>query len=312
MIDLDPQSNSTQVIIPEAMWEDFYGEDATKHTIYDFFSGMDRGEATLSDLEVPFKAEESRFKIDLIPGHPNLSLIDDLMSRCWSDTIGQDKGQLRKLNWLNQIKMKFKEDYDYILIDVGPSLGALNRSILLNSDYFFTPMASDIFSLLGVKNIASWMERWMALYQYSLKAIELKEPDFNLKKFSGDYLINIDTSKSTRFIGYSIQQYSKRKYKSGIKPTQAYEKVIADIASAITTHLSIFKKENLDDESIKIGDIPYVYSVVPLSQTSNVPIFELTYRDGVRGNQTSSVAEYKEFMEKISVRFMKNVGDINE
>ena len=63
-----------------------------------------------------------------------------------------DKGAIRKLNWLNQLKQQ-NQEFDYILIDVGPSLGALNRSALLNSDFFLTPMASDIFSLLGIANI---------------------------------------------------------------------------------------------------------------------------------------------------------------
>lgn len=308
LMDLDPQSNSTQVIISEDRWDDFYGENSTKSTVFDFFSGMEEGEATLSELKVTFRAEESDFKVDLIPGHPNLSIIDDLMSKYWSETIGQQKGELRKLNWLNQVKAKFS-DYDYILIDVGPSLGALNRSILLNSDYFFTPMASDIFSLLGVKNIAKWMTRWMELYQYALKTMEINDPNFNLKDFSEKYLINIDTSKTSRFIGYSIQQYSKRKFKAGIRPTQAYEKVIIDINKAIINNLNIFKKEGLSDDDLKIGDIPYVYSVIPLSQTANVPIFDLTFKDGVRGNQTSSVKEYNNFIDKIANKFIQNVGD---
>ncbi|AGF57811.1 cellulose biosynthesis protein BcsQ [Clostridium saccharoperbutylacetonicum] len=311
LMDLDPQSNSTQVIIPEDKWDLYYGENSSRSTIYDFFDGMDNGEPNLSNLEVSFLAKDSKFKVDLIPGHPNLSVIDDLMSSCWDDTIGQKKGGLRKLNWLNQIKEKFK-NYDYILIDVGPSLGALNRSILLNSDYFFTPMASDIFSLLGVKNIASWMNRWMKLYEYALNTFELTDSTFNLNEYKDKYLVNINVKETTRFIGYSIQQYSKRKYKSGIKTTQAYENVISEIRFAITSHLNIFRKNGLNDEDIKIGDIPYVYSVVPLSQTSNVPIFDLTYKDGVRGNQISSVNEYKEFMEHIATRFIKNVGETNE
>lgn len=90
------------------------------------------------------------------------------MSKSWSETLSGDKGAIRKLNWLNQLK-KENTTFDYILIDVGPSLGALNRSALLNSDYFLTPMASDIFSLLGISNIGDWIERWMNLYEAAIK-----------------------------------------------------------------------------------------------------------------------------------------------
>lgn len=45
------------------------------------------------------------------------------------------------------------DDYDYVFFDMGPSLGAINRSILLSCDYFVTPMSSDIFSILAIENI---------------------------------------------------------------------------------------------------------------------------------------------------------------
>ena len=34
-------------------------------------------------------------------------------------------------------------EYDYVLFDMGPSLGAINRSILLASDYFITPTGEE-------------------------------------------------------------------------------------------------------------------------------------------------------------------------
>lgn len=113
------------------------------------FEIWEEGDANFNNIEIPVNEDQNSFKISLIPGHPKLSIIDDTMSKSWSETLSGDKGAIRKLNWLNQLK-KENTTFDYILIDVGPSLGALNRSALLNSDYFLTPMASDIFSLLGI------------------------------------------------------------------------------------------------------------------------------------------------------------------
>ncbi|WP_252225495.1 ParA family protein [Clostridium sp. ZBS2] len=310
LVDLDPQSNSTQIIIPEEQWRDFYGPESSRKTIYDFFKLMDAGEPILKKFDIPIKEYENNFKIDLIPGHPNLSIIDDLMSKSWTGAIGKDKGDLRRLNWLNQLKSFFQE-YDYIFLDVGPSLGALNRSILLNSEYFITPMASDIFSLLGIENIAKWMNRWMEFYKDALSNLSKMDENFT-NEFCKEYLINNNIDNSCKFIGYSVQQYSKRKFKSGVRPTQAYEKVIQNINCEIVKHLSSFKKNGLCDDDIKLGDIPYVYSIIPLSQTSNMPIFELSYKSGLRGNQTSSVNEYKDFMEKIAANFLRNVGESND
>ena len=230
----------------------------------------------------------------MIPGHPKLSIIDDTMSKSWSETLSGDKGAIRKLNWLNQLK-KENTTFDYILIDVGPSLGALNRSALLNSDYFLTPMASDIFSLLGISNIGDWIERWMNLYEAAIKTFVSKFGEEESRKFFEKYSINTDVNKTTRYIGYSIQQYSKRKFKNGERPTQAYEKVINSFHAEIEKALGKFVKDGIESEELKLGDVPYVYSIIPLSQTANTPIFELSYATGVRGNQTSSVENYKKY-----------------
>lgn len=310
VVDLDPQSNSTQAILPEETWLEFYDPENqnTRKTIYDYFKDMEEGDANFNNIDIPVSESQNSFKISLIPGHPKLSIIDDTMSKSWSETLSGDKGAIRKLNWLNQLK-NANPDFDYILIDVGPSLGALNRSALLNSDYFLTPMASDIFSLLGISNIGDWIERWMKLYKSAINTFVDKFGEEESQKFFDKYLINTDVDKTTRYIGYSIQQYSKRKFKNGERPTQAYEKVINNFHAEIEKSLGKFMKEGIASDALKLGDVPYVYSIIPLSQTSNTPIFELSYATGVRGNQSSSVESYKQYLDTIAENFMKNAGE---
>ncbi len=311
VVDLDPQSNSTQAILPEETWLEFYDPEKkdTRKTIYDYFRDMEEGDANFINVDIPVSESQNNFKISLIPGHPKLSIIDDTMSKSWSETLSGDKGAIRKLNWLNQLKNN-NSQFDYILIDVGPSLGALNRSALLNSDYFLTPMASDIFSLLGISNIGDWIDRWMKLYKSAISTFIDKYGEAESEEFFAKYLINTDVDKTTRYIGYSIQQYSKRKFKNGERPTQAYEKVIRSFHAEIEKSLGAFVKTGIESESLKLGDVPYVYSIIPLSQTSNTPIFELTYATGIRGNQNSSVESYKKYLDTIADNFIKNAGDI--
>lgn len=310
LVDLDPQSNSTQAILPEKDWLEFYDPNRynARKTIYDYFRDMEEGDANFNNIEIPVSEDENSFKISLIPGHPKLSIIDDTMSKSWSETLSGDKGAIRKLNWLNQLK---KENmlYDYILIDVGPSLGALNRSALLNSDYFLTPMASDIFSLLGISNIGEWIERWMNLYKAAIKTFISKYGEEESQEFFERYYINTNTDKTTRYIGYSIQQYSKRKFKNGERPNQAYERVISSFHEEIEKALGNFVKDGIESEKLKLGDVPYVYSIIPLSQTANTPIFELSYATGLRGNQTSSVENYKRYLNTLTENFINNVGE---
>ena len=87
-------------------------------------------------------------------------------------------------------------------------------------------MASDIFSLLGISNIAEWMERWIRLYKSAISTFIATNGEKEADRFFQDHMININPDEMTRYIGYSIQQYSKRKFKAGERPTRAYEQVI--------------------------------------------------------------------------------------
>lgn len=305
LVDLDPQSNATQAVLPEQHWEEFYSlKESPKKTIYDYFKKIEEGDAILEKIEVPVSKSENEFQIDLIPGHPSLSIIDDVMSKAWMETLSCDKGGIRRLNWLNELKRQ-GQHYDYIMIDVGPSLGALNRSTLLNTDYFLTPMASDIFSLLGVENIGNWLKNWLGLYKHSIEGFRMR--DHNIDRFFEHNGININPEETTRYIGYSIQQYSKRSFQTGDRPTAAYEKIIQEFDEKIIQSLFEYAKKDLNREDLKLGDIPYVYSVIPLSQTASAPIFRLDYSKGLRGNQASSVQKYEQYLKTIADRFIKNV-----
>ena len=308
ILDLDPQSNSTQAILPPEKWEDLYGNDPKKKTIFDYFEKYIEGDSSFTFYPVPIKCEDNSFGVDLIPGHLNMSLVDDVMSKSWNEL--KSPAGLRTQNWLNQLKSNVENDYDYLFVDVGPSLGPLNRSALLNSDYFLTPMASDIFSLLGVKNISNWIRNWSRQY-YSVVKDTYPLTDFYKDDFYSKNLINCDEIQSVHFIGYSIQQYTTRKFKSGTRVTKSYDKVVREFPQAIINYLGPYKLSSISDEDLKLGNIPYAYSVVPLSQVSNIPIFELTYETGIRGGQSASVDEYTRYISEIADRFLRNVGDNN-
>lgn len=309
ILDLDPQSNSTQAILSEDKWTDFYGEDAKEKTIFDCFKKIQMGLGEFVCHEIPVDASENDYQVSLFPGHPKMSMIDDEMAKSWASVLAGVPAGLIIQNWLNHVRKAYEDKFDFIFIDMGPALGALNRSVLLNSDYFITPMASDIFSLIGVSNIGEWISGWKKAYVMGLDNLKAKEGDGRFKEIVSEYLINSDISQTTIFAGYSIQQYSKRKFASGERPTKAYEDVIKRFHSEVVKSLGGMAKNGITDESLKIGDVPYVYSIIPLSQLSKTPIFDLTYASGLRGNQTSSVGEYVEYMERLVRGFLRNIGE---
>lgn len=304
VLDADPQANTTQMVIPEEKWELYYGDNCTRQSIKDMFEPILDGDASVNPEITITTGSEHNFGFDLIPGHPTLSTFEDKLSEAWLGTQGGDIGGFRKTNWLNAVKRKFDDDYDLMFVDVGPSLGALNRSILLNSDFFITPMGSDIFSLMGIKNISEWIEEWEDKYSVAVTNALKRQ-----KRIFDDYPLNSYPQSTTRFVGYCIQQYNARKFKDGRRPIMAYDRIISQIHSTITNDLSEFIPQYVvDDEELKLGDVPYLSSLIPLSQSANQPYFNLTYKDGIRGSQGNSVIEATEMITSITSSLMGNLG----
>lgn len=307
LIDADPQCNSTQAILSEAICEEIYFESKGKYkTIYDVVRPLEFGEPRIDENVSPLIGSSNRYKTDLIPGHPRMSIIEDRLSEGWSKVRGRDIGGFRITNWAHMLVSQYKDRYDYIVFDVGPSLGALNRSILLASDYVVTPFGCDIFSLLGIKNIASWIKNWKGIYDASADELLAENPDI-FKEFN---LIS-NTNEKFRFAGYSIQQYMQRKFKEGPRPVKSYDKIMKQIPGVVQESMK-FLYPNQEIPPEELGHIPYVYSLIPLSQASKAPISELTSQDGLVGSQHKYKSDFGDLLSEISDRLLYNIGGNND
>lgn len=307
-LDLDPQANSTQMMLKEEIWADFYGKNASRKTIINYFSNILVGDSNIEIHEIPIQKSETAYKVDLIPGHPRLSFVEDKLSDAWEKCSAGDVGGFRKSNWLNVIKDKYKNDYEIMFVDLGPSLGALNRSVLLNSDYFVSPMGSDIFSILGVENIGVWISGWKRIYTNALNLLNQYQEGDGINKYN----LNINPENTTKFIGYSVQQYVTKVFKDGRRPIKAYDQIISEMLVQIYEKLGAHAKMGLEKEEFLLGDVPFLYSIVPLAQTNKVPMFMLDRNNGIRGNQKDNVEKYEAMIGSITQNIFKNIGDGND
>jgi len=86
-----------------------------------------------------------------------LATFEDTLSEAWPASMGDSNlyRPFRILTAFRQIAQKAAAQYraDVILVDVGPNLGAINRSALIASDYVAIPLGADLFSLQGLKNL---------------------------------------------------------------------------------------------------------------------------------------------------------------
>src|SRR5690606_31698577 len=184
---------------------------------------------------------------DIVPGHPRMSIIEDRLSDAWSNLQGREIRGYRITSWCYQLLRSLEKQYDLVVFDVGPSLGALNRSVILACDFIVTPFGCDIFSLLGIKNISQWIDTWKRQYDRSVKDGREDHPEI-----FEEYPIPTNTDAQFRFLGYSVQQYVTRTFKTGRRPVRSYEQIMQAIPGTVHESMAFLRPAGLTDADLEL------------------------------------------------------------
>ena len=146
LVDCDPQCNLTQYALGEEKALEVYSESDPK-TVFSIIRPLALGKGYSSELPL---VKPEKFGFDLVIGDPRLALQEDLLAQDWRDAkAGGMRGLQTTFVFLDLLKKASKLQYDFVLFDMGPSLGAINRSILLAVDFFCCPYGNRHFLYLG-------------------------------------------------------------------------------------------------------------------------------------------------------------------
>lgn len=294
VLDADPQCNASAYLLEEEQLEMILRDGAHK-SLDSFYEPIRKGQGYPADL--PSVVRSDRFEVDLIVGDPKLSIREDLLATDWAATRNGEPRGFQTTFAIRHLLSRL-EKYDFVFIDMGPSLGALNRSVLLGADSFIMPLSVDIFSLMAIDNILKSFNSWkIALVDAIRKHKESEGGDFQIQGNAVDWQL--------KFVGYVMQQY-KAKVVSGERvPVAAFERIINEQTKELRQMCEFFDS---DYASAKLGEIPTLSSVVPLSQQAHAPIFDLGSKDGIVGSQYTRVSEATEFFKKITERFLQRMS----
>lgn len=292
VIDADPQCNATQYMFDDNKLSYFY-EETSSFTLYNVIRPLSLGKGYSRDLIV---SKSPRFGVHVLPGDPRLALTEDLLAKDWGSAIGGDSRGMRTTLMFAEL-MKRCDDYDVVLFDVGPSLGSINRSVLLASDYFVAPMSIDIFSVKAIDNIAAWISRWRK--QWIVGVDNVDDPDE----------VDTNLARNLGFLGYASQHYIAKTDGSGTKrAVNAYEKIMKQFESIMASKLSKAAPTPNKITHFLLGSIPNLHSLIPMSQSARAPVFGLKAGDGVRGAHFSKVKDSRETFGKVADQILDRVG----
>lgn len=300
VVDADPQCNATAYMLPEAKVEKLYSAASEGKTINSLITALKKSRGFSA---APITRSVG-FGVDLVPGDPRFALAEDFLAKDWFDaTNGQERG-LKTTYFLKAlIAWAEDQDYDYVFFDIGPSLGAINRTVLLTCDYFILPMSSDIFSLRGLQNIQVAIQGWLKGIARGLEVYE----EENDEKFLLDDEIQVGIN-GIKFLGYVTQQYTAKTVGGKKQPVKSFERIIKRIGPAIEKYL-ISPLNNGAELEYKLGEIPYFQSLVPMSQTAAKPIFALKSADGIVGAHFDKVKEFNKVIDVIASNVETNLEE---
>lgn len=305
VVDCDPQCNATQLILDEDVTSKLYRRKETSGktgTILDVLRPLQVGEASIDSGAKPIKASDNRFGVDILAGHPRLSILEDVLSQSWSEGSSGKIGGIRRSNWCAALSSHFDADYDLAFFDIGPSLGSLNRSVLLGVQHFVSPVGADLFSIFGIRNISDWLRQWLKVYHVGLGLAEDSSAGL-----LAQYGISPEPAISKGFAGYTVQQYITKSKEGVRRATLAYERLLKLIPEEIDDALGPFFSKGVDEANVHLGDVPHMYSLVPLAQSANAPIRALTSADGLAGSQFKQAEKYASDIDVIVQALAKNL-----
>lgn len=301
LIDADPQCNASIYLFSQTDIETFYSSKSIR-TIYSLVTPIKKGNNTFKVSDIPIRHSVG-FGIDVILGDTKLAVAEDLFSKEWLDlNTSFNERALSSTFFLQNIFQAIAGNYDYVLFDMGPSLGSLNRLVLLNSDYFIIPMSSDIFSLKAVENIGHSMELWQEKIRRVLNEIEA-ENDGERFKIGGREL-----SVAPKFLGYVSQQYNAKIRDGKTQPVKAYERIINKMPEKIRQYLNGFYDNSSALPDLMVGSIPTMNSLIPLSQMASKPIYKMTGADGVVGAHFKKVQDSRDVFMGIADKILNMIS----
>ncbi|MGB6085420.1 ParA family protein, partial [Parvibaculum sp.] len=251
VVDCDPQCNLTGIFLGDIDTED-----------YPFESDSPQRPKNIRDAVRP--AFESRpYTIEatelyesktqpglfLLPGHVGLSEYESQLAV--AHELSNSLSALQNIpGALHHAIKKSADAYniDYALVDMSPSLGAINQNLFMTSDAFILPMAPDLFSAMALRSLARTLPKWAEWGRKAANNTYLRSADYPFRPVT------------PRYLGSTVNNFRKRaRGNDEAKPTQAFQKWFDRLAKAKATDLLVALKSSkmlLPDEVYENAHAP--------------------------------------------------------
>ncbi len=275
-VDLDPQSNLTSFFLDDEEIEGLWNEPNSQRTVLGCVQPLIE---RLGDIRQPEPIE--RDGIGLLAGDLGLSTFEDRLAQAWPagfDPIDANRhDSFRVTSSFARLITRMGESRkaDIALMDVGPSLGALNRAALIAADYVVIPLGADLFSLRGLRNLGpvlgGWRSSWADMQR---RTAPFELPPGRMKP-----------------LGWVLLQHAAVK---ASEPVKAY----GLWASRVPTSY----RDSFAADGHQLALLKHYRSLAPMAQEARRPMFRLTAADGALGSHAAAVQRCREDFRALALK----------
>lgn len=229
VVDCDPQCNLTGIFLGDVDDEDYPFESVSPQQPRNIRDAVrpafESRPYRIEPAELfPSRGQERLF---LLPGHVGLSEYESQLAV--SHELSNSLSALQNIpgalhHAINQTGQE--NDIDYAIVDMSPSLGAINQNIFMTSHAFIIPMAPDLFSSMALRSLSRTLPKWVDWGRKAAANALLKTADYPFPELTPKYL------------GSSVQNFRKRaRGDEEARPTQAFQKWFDRLAETRTNDL---------------------------------------------------------------------------
>ncbi|GAB1539870.1 AAA family ATPase [Scytonema sp. NUACC21] len=299
-VDLDPQATLSMMLLGEDRLEEVWLEENQRNTIFASMLPLLQGLGNISEPHLEFVSDT----LALLTGNINLFQLESNLMECWSTWLYDVKDNNRQklafqfisTFWKIMQKVAIAHEADFILIDLAPSIGAINHTALIATDYIVIPLGLDFVSLTALPHLGMTLQCWRKQWQEILEK----------KNFITDIKLPLGTMEP---IGYVVTQYPVRLD----RPVKTYQNLITDIPK-------VYREAILNqpqDSNISLGNdvnclalLKTYPGLIHMAQEANKPMFHLKPADGALGSYMKAVRNVYQDFESLANAIAKRTGII--
>ena len=287
--DLDPQANLSSMFLSEERLDQLWPDGPHPKSVLGSVLPILRG---IGDIASPH-TEEISDGLGVLVGDLGISRFEDKLSQNWPLCLDRDEAAFRVITAFHRMLLSASQklDADVVLIDVGPNLGAINRAALLSAQHVVMPLAPDLFSLQGLRNLGptlhEWREGWKERRDKAPQGLDLPTGEMAPA-------------------GYVVLQHNVRLD----RPVKAYAKWAERIPTEY--RVSVLKQTNPVEISVDEDDahclalLKHYRSLMPMAMEARKPIFHLKPADGALGSHVKAARrcgrDFRELTRAIATR----------